>query len=908
MFNLKKYFTDELLQVALILSLLRIDRRSLEYDVPVIGIGTNNLTSSWDQSNILVRREGNVHPKSIDSVLLNYEQEVFHELNSLGRYNTIFDSLISRNLTAYLLNVDEQRTTVETNEEAASSVSTTTNSEPPSDLDPHRKHNSKKAIDDDQLSPEDLDVIETLWKYDAEVENAELSEDVLETGSTSGTVSPPDEPYAPDGSPSITPENSSPSDEPVPRNSSNASSRRKIQSDETNKNANDGEFTKKLFHDDLLDSDPWLGASSSSAWFSDRAERREEDRDLEEEASYNGDYEDSLLPPELFGTEFSLEETLQLIDLNEVDHCQVDFWQSLSSIKTETDTAEFEEKKEKEEEEIKEDPGIEADFFDEEELDLFSDMIHAPAPQYHSRPLQSRVISPYVRTMGMDHRWQDFASMMNFPDSNHASAYHHHHHHYHHHHPSATTNYSSVGSSYPSHHLQLTSPTESNSRNALLHSNSTLSTSLTDLNSTSATASYSALNNSCSIGTTVANSMNLTNNTVTETVITTDNTGPAFKAEPNHQESIYPYQNSCAAEMNHSTEGFLSSILNDEDLQLMDMAVNEGMYTMRMLDNGCSTVQNCMERGTDSDSAVSSMGSERVPSLSSDTEWMETNSDSGHTPADHYSSDYCNKYRWYDSYMYAARGHSAGENSPNSTSSRLSQIPQKKYQLYGRRCFQDQNTNNHIMHNHTYHLPPESINGASGTVQKSIYKDKLKSKSSRRSEDEQLTRDEKKARNLGIPIPVYDIINLPMDEFNERLSKYDLSETQLSLIRDIRRRGKNKVAAQNCRKRKLDQIMSLADEVKQMKDRKTKLHSERDFLISEKQRVQSRYSQLYRHIFQSLRDPDGNPFSHGHFSLQQAADGSVILVPKNNSSDFPLEHDISSAHHSRSRSKDQRKP
>lgn len=67
----------------------------------------------------------------------------------------------------------------------------------------------------------------------------------------------------------------------------------------------------------------------------------------------------------------------------------------------------------------------------------------------------------------------------------------------------------------------------------------------------------------------------------------------------------------------------------------------------------------------------------------------------------------------------------------------------------------------------------------------------------RKSEDEQLTRDEKRARNLNIPISVYDIINLPMDEFNERLSKYDLSETQLSLIRDIRRRGKNKVSYLN---------------------------------------------------------------------------------------------------------------
>lgn len=46
---------------------------------------------------------------------------------------------------------------------------------------------------------------------------------------------------------------------------------------------------------------------------------------------------------------------------------------------------------------------------------------------------------------------------------------------------------------------------------------------------------------------------------------------------------------------------------------------------------------------------------------------------------------------------------------------------------------------------------------------------------------------------MNIPITTEDVINLPMDEFNERLSKYDLSESQLSLIRDIRRRGKNKV-------------------------------------------------------------------------------------------------------------------
>lgn len=89
-----------------------------------------------------------------------------------------------------------------------------------------------------------------------------------------------------------------------------------------------------------------------------------------------------------------------------------------------------------------------------------------------------------------------------------------------------------------------------------------------------------------------------------------------------------------------------------------------------------------------------------------------------------------------------------------------------------------------------------------------------------------------------------------MDEFNERLSKYDLSEAQLSLIRDIRRRGKNKVAAQNCRKRKLDQIISLADEVKEMRDRKMRLIREHDFMLLERQRVKDKFSQLYRHVFQ----------------------------------------------------------
>lgn len=119
-----------------------------------------------------------------------------------------------------------------------------------------------------------------------------------------------------------------------------------------------------------------------------------------------------------------------------------------------------------------------------------------------------------------------------------------------------------------------------------------------------------------------------------------------------------------------------------------------------------------------------------------------------------------------------------------------------------------------------------------------------------------------------------------MDEFNERLSKYDLSENQLSLIRDIRRRGKNKVAAQNCRKRKLDQIITLADEVKDMKMRKERFIREREMLLTERRRIKDKFAALYRHVFTNLRDGDGNPYSSYQFSLQQSADGSVVLVPR----------------------------
>nr|WKF20670.1 CncC [Cnaphalocrocis medinalis] len=425
----------------------------------------------------------------------------------------------------------------------------------------------------------------------------------------------------------------------------------------------------------------------------------------------------------------------------------------------------------------------------------------------------------------------------------------------------------------------------------------------------------------------------------------------AYKVEaahhPQQHEPIY-YQNS-TSEMAPppNQDGFLQSILNDEDLQLMDMAMNEGMYTMRMLDGAGAhhaPLHNhshvmMTERDSASDSAVSSMGSERVPSLS-DGEWCD-----GSDSAQEYHSS---KFRPYE----GAYGRDRSGAHP----------PQKKHHMFGKRCFQEQNQPSlepvarpappvvkyecpeqayhheqmhmhngvefgaraqmppaldlnaatahssiallqngvasppgagaryaygaeRVRHNHTYSAPQPLAH-----ARPHLHRDKRVRRvtdgsmsdggSSAASGGQHLSRDEKRAKALGIPLDVQDIINLPMDEFNERLSKHDLSEAQLSLIRDIRRRGKNKVAAQNCRKRKLDQITSLADEVRTMRDRKQRTQRDHHQLTAERQRVKERFAALYRHVFQNLRDPEGRPLSSTQYSLQQAADGNVVLVPK----------------------------
>ncbi|CAB1429385.1 unnamed protein product [Pleuronectes platessa] len=202
-----------------------------------------------------------------------------------------------------------------------------------------------------------------------------------------------------------------------------------------------------------------------------------------------------------------------------------------------------------------------------------------------------------------------------------------------------------------------------------------------------------------------------------------------------------------------------------------------------------------------------------------------------------------------------------------------------------------------IDHDHTYNQPFPSASSPSRNMPSKHTKSSPHhpnprnyhySSSRHISETKMRSRDERRARGLKIPFSSELIINLPVEEFNDLLCNYKLNEEQLSLIRDIRRRGKNKIAAQNCRKRKLNVLQGLEDNVSGLRRRRSRLVREKQDALRNLQEMKRRLGTLYQEVFSRLRDGEGRPLDSAEYSLNFAPNGSVMVASHQQEGWVPL--------------------
>ncbi|XP_060129605.1 transcription regulator protein BACH1 isoform X1 [Zootoca vivipara] len=102
---------------------------------------------------------------------------------------------------------------------------------------------------------------------------------------------------------------------------------------------------------------------------------------------------------------------------------------------------------------------------------------------------------------------------------------------------------------------------------------------------------------------------------------------------------------------------------------------------------------------------------------------------------------------------------------------------------------------------------------------------------------------------VKLPFNPQKIISLSRNDFQSFLKMHKLTPEELDCIHDIRRRSKNRIAAQRCRKRKLDCIQNLECEIEKLQNEKENLLKEKDQILSTLVETKQNLTGLCQQVF-----------------------------------------------------------
>ena len=132
----------------------------------------------------------------------------------------------------------------------------------------------------------------------------------------------------------------------------------------------------------------------------------------------------------------------------------------------------------------------------------------------------------------------------------------------------------------------------------------------------------------------------------------------------------------------------------------------------------------------------------------------------------------------------------------------------------------------------------------------------------------------------GKPLTRDKLVSMPVEEFNHLLDLTRLSEIEVAFMKEWRRRGKNKTAAQVARKRKRDELVELDEEVEGLRQQKVGLQSKFDRIRSEIAALKERTMTAEDRVYLRYSKQHGTAVSRDTHAIHVTKGGKVMLVPR----------------------------